>query len=161
MKRNVVIARIRKKHEDYCVIDKFQLPNNINNIYTYAHKCNKCKNRDEVIERIDNFDTLDNEFKVEHEKLNLLSCEHYRELRKIKTKNWIPIKHAMMKFYDESDEKDIDMYEYRRKKMIQEYENILHIQKHGKRYMCSEERLNKIDFDIMEAAKRCYRNWHC
>ena len=28
-----------KKHKDYCVLNKFQLPDNImNNIYTYAHK---------------------------------------------------------------------------------------------------------------------------
>ena len=40
-----------KKHEDYCVLDKFQLPDNIiSNVYTYAHKCNECKNRDELIE---------------------------------------------------------------------------------------------------------------
>ena len=53
------------------------------------------------------------------------------------------------------------MYESRRKDMIRDYENILHIQKHGKRYMCSEERLKKVNFKIMEAANRCYQNWHC
>ena len=50
-------------------------------------------------------------------------------MRKTETKNFVPIKYAMMKLYNKSDEKHIDMYEYRRKNMMKEYEKILDIRK--------------------------------
>ena len=158
-----------KVHKNYSVLDKFQLPDNvISNIYTYAYNCHKCKNKTDTIERIDNLHTIDNEFKSEYEKLNLLVSEHYDKLKEVKSKNWVPVKQAMMKYQEQIyDGRNLmnEPYMYNPKsywyKTMSKYENILHIQKHGTRYMCSEERLDKIDFKIAEAPERCYKARHC
>ena len=62
----------------------------------------------------------------------------------------MPIKNALLKYYDKTDVKDIDMYEYRRNKMIENYTYVLEIHKQGNRYVCSKERLEQIDFNKYE-----------
>ena len=151
-----------RNHKDYWIINKLPLPENIiSTIYRHTYECVNCKTRHRKIQDINNLDTITNEFIYRHTVLELLASEHYSSITEIKTKTWVPIKHAMMKLYDESDEKCIDMYDYRRKKLIDGYENILHIQKHGTRYKCSQERLDKIDFNITEAPRRYYNSRHC
>ena len=143
------------KHKDYCVLDKFQLPDNImNNIYTYAHKRNNCNRYDMIIENIDNLYTIDPEYSFSCKVLDLLCSENNHTVRKTETKNFVPVKYAMTKLYNESDEKHIDMYKYRLKNMIKEYVKILDIRKKGNKYVCSKERLDKIDFDIIQTCRR-------
>ena len=144
-----------KKHKDYYVLDKFQLPDNItNNVYTYAYKCNKCNRYDMKIEQIDNLNTITPEYSFRCKVLDLLCSENNHTVRKTQTKNFVPIKYAMMKLYNKNDEKHIDMYDYRRKNMMKEYEKIVDIRKKGSKYVCSKERLDKIDFDIIETCRR-------
>ena len=149
-----------KKHKDYCILDKFKLPDNINNnIYTYAYKCNKCNRYDRIIERIDNLYTIDPEYSFICKMLDLLCSKNNHVVRKTETKNFVPIKYAMMKLYNKNDVKNIDMYEYRRDIMIKEYGRILNIHKKGNRYVCSKERLDVIDFDIIETCRNRAPNY--
>ena len=64
-----------------------------------------------------------------------------RQVMKIETQNFIPIKFALLKFYEEDDVKNIDMYEYRRKKMVKDYGQLLEIHKKKNYYVCSKEKL--------------------
>ena len=107
-----------------------------------------------IIENIDNLYTIDPEYSFSCKVLDLLCSENNHTVRKTETKNFVPIKYAMMKLYNESDEKHIDMYKYRLKNMIKEYEKILDIRKKGNKYVCSKERLDKIDFDIIQTCRR-------
>ena len=101
------------------------------------------------------------DFKTEYDRLNIKAGSHGRDIRKMETKTYVPIKNALLKYYDKTDVKDIDMYEYRRNKMIKNYTYVLEIHKQRNRYVCSKERLEQIDFNIYEAPDRCYRNRHC
>ena len=101
------------------------------------------------------------DFKTEYERLNKEAGGYSREIKNIKTKTYVPIKNALLKRYDKTDVKDIDMYEYRRKKMIDNYGYTLEIHKQGNRYVCSKEKLEHIDFNRMERAENYYRSWHC
>ena len=53
------------------------------------------------------------------------------------------------------------MYAHRRKMMIEDYGDVLQIHKKGKYYVCSKERLEHIDFKIVEAPRNYYNSWHC
>ena len=154
-----------KEHKNYCVINEFQLPDEISShIFSYTYQCIACKEKSHTVRRIDELDTTINPYRRrECNKLNLLSAIHCEELRKIKTKNWIPIKQAMLKFQEQVYEDDDDGAEGKpkncRQRLLKNYDNILHIQKHGNRYMCSSERLDKIDFNITEAPRNYDSAW--
>ena len=153
-----------KEHKNYCVINEFQLPDEISSqIFSYTYQCIACKEKSHTVRRIDELDTTTNPYRRECNKLNLLSAIHCEELRKIKTKNWIPIKQAMLKFQEQVYEDDDDGAEGKpkncRQRLLKNYDNILHIQKHGNRYMCSSERLDKIDFNRTEAPRNYDSAW--
>ena len=101
------------------------------------------------------------DFKTTYERLNIEVENYCRTIKNIETKTYVPIKYALMKYYNKSDQKDIDHYEWCRNKMIEKYNYILQIHKKGNRYVCSKERLEQIDFNRMERAKNYYRSWHC
>ena len=69
-------------------------------------------------------------------------------MRKIKTKDYVPIKYPMMKVCNTSDEKHIDMYKHCLEDVLKDYQEILDSNKKGSKYVCRKERLEKIDFDI-------------
>ena len=100
-------------------------------------------------------------FKTTYERLNIEVENYCRTIKNIETKTYVPIKYALMKYYNKSDQKDIDHYEWCRNKMIEKYNYILQTHKKGNRYVCSKERLEQIDFDEMEKAENYYRSWHC
>ena len=100
------------------------------------------------------------DLKAVYERLNIEAGDHTRQIFKIETKNYVPIKQAMMKFYNEKDAKNIDMYDYRRDKMIKNYKHELDIIKQRGRYVCSKERLEKIDFIKIERALNYWGYMH-
>ena len=72
-----------KKHKDYCVLDKFESPDNImNNIYTYAHRCTKCNRYDMIVENIDNLYTIEDKIDFRCRVLDLLCSENNHAVRK-------------------------------------------------------------------------------
>ena len=153
-----------KEHKNYCVIDEFQLPDVISSqIFSYTYQCVACKEKSRTVEKIDELETMTNPDRREYNKLSLLSLIRCDKLRKIKTENWIPIKQAMLKFqeqvYEDDDYDAEDKPKICRQRLLNNYGNILHIQKHGNRYMCSSERLDEIDFNITEAPKKHDSAW--
>ena len=64
----------------------------------------------------------------------------------------------MMNLYNENDEKHVDMYKYRLKDMIKYYDVMSSTHEKGNKIVSSnsvvKNRLNKLDFDIMETCKR-------
>ena len=99
--------------------------------------------------------------KTEYDRLNIKAGNHGRDIRKIETKTHVPLKNALLKHYDKTDVKDIDMYEYRHNKMNRNHTYVLEIHKQENRYLCSKEELEQIDFNLYEAPDRCYYNRHC
>ena len=97
------------------------------------------KNNSELNEEV----CEEEDLKAVYERLNTEAGDHARQILRIETKNYVPIKNAMLKKYDKTDVKDIDMYEYRRDKMIKNYKHELDIIKQRGRYVCSKERLEK------------------
>ena len=153
-----------KEHKNYCVIDELKLPDVIlSQIFSYTYQCVACKEKSRTVKKIDELQTITNPYRREANKLNLLSLVHCEGLRKIKTENWIPIKQAMEKFQEQVYEDDDYNAEGNpkscRQRLLNNYGNILHIQKHGNRYMCSSERVDKIDFNITEAPKKHDSAW--
>ena len=59
-----------EEHTDYCVLDEFQLPDNVNNIYADTHKCNNCKRNDRIV-KIENLYMLDPECEFRDKVLDL------------------------------------------------------------------------------------------
>ena len=114
------------------------------------------KNNSELNEEVCENEDL----KAVYDRLNIEAGDQTRQILRIETKHYIPIKHAMLKFYDKSDVKDIDMYDYRRNKMIKNYKHELDIIKQRGRYVCSKERLEKIDFIKIERALNYWEYIH-
>ena len=149
-----------KNHKDYWIINKLPLPENIiSTIYRHTYECVNCKNRHLKMQKINSLDTITDEYIHRCTVIDMLVSEHYSNTKEIKTTKWAPIKYAMMKFYKKSNEKHIDMYEYRRKKLIDTYGMILEIHKKGNMYVCSQERLDNIDFDMTELIHRRQPNY--
>ena len=57
---------------------------------------------------------------------------------------------TLIKYYNTTD---IDMYTYRRKKMIDNYSVVFQIPKKGMCYVCSKERFEQIDCSFMESPR--------
>ena len=72
------------------------------------------------------------DFKAVYNRLKIEAENYCRKIKEIETKTYVPIKKALMKYYDKSDAKDIDDYDWCRNKMIQKYSDILEIHKKRK-----------------------------
>ena len=82
---------------------------------------------------------------------------HNKKINKIETKNYVPIKDAILKYYNKNDEKDVRYrYDLRLDKMIKNHGDILQIHKKGNKYVCSKERLEKMDFNITKETEEYY-----
>ena len=104
------------------------------------------------------------DFKTVYGRLNAEAGEHEEQLNRIETKTYVPIKKAMSKLEEQvNNKREIDKYwyNYYRDKMVSEYGGVLHIHKNGNRYVCSKERLDQIDFNIMERPRNYDNCWHC
>ena len=85
---------------------------------------------EEQEEIINSFLNEKEDFKTVHERLNMEAGNHFRTTRKIETKTYVPIKYALMKYYNKSEyQKDIGHYEWRRNKMSKKYDYILQVHK--------------------------------
>ena len=107
------------------------------------------------------------DFKTQYDKLLLTTANHIFQLEQIETINYVPIKHAILKFMEQAqdgrnylDEPYVYTPKFTWHKKLQKY-HWLEIQKQGTRYVCSKERLEYIDFKIIEAPSKLYRCWHC
>ena len=112
----------------------------------------------------ENHNEEDPDFKTVDGRLNAEAAEHEEQLNRIETKTYVPIKKAMLKFEEQvNNKREIDKYwyNYYRDKMSSKYGGVLHIHKNGNRYVCSKERLDQIDFNIMERPRNYYYCWHC
>ena len=108
------------------------------------------------------------DFKPQYDRLNTQAGEHILQIKNIETKNYVPIKEAILKFMEQAQNgRNLldEPYVYTRKftwfKSLSKYTNLLNIHKKGTRYVCSKERLEQIDFKIIEAPSTLHRNWHC
>ena len=97
----------------------------------------------------------------------LTTANHMFQLEQIETKNYVPIKQAILKFVEQAqdgrnylDEPYVYTPKFTWHKKLQKY-HWLEIHKQGTRYVCSKERLEHIDFKLVEAPSRLYRCWHC
>ena len=107
------------------------------------------------------------DFKTQYDRLLLTTANHIFQLEQIETKNYVPIKQAILKFMEQvQDGRNYlnEPYVYTPKfswyKKLQKY-HWLEIHKQGTRYVCSKERLEQIDFKIIEPPTKYYNNWHC
>ena len=107
------------------------------------------------------------DFKTQYDKLLLTTANHIFQFEEIEAKNYESIKHAILKFVEQAQDgrKYLDEpYVYTPKfiwyKSLQKY-HWLEIHKQATRYACSKERLQYIDFKIVEAPSELYRYWHC
>ena len=108
------------------------------------------------------------DFKTEYDKLLLTTANHIFQLEQIETKNYVPIKQAILKFMEQAqngrnylDEPYVYTPKFTWSKSLSKYTNWLNIHKKGNRFVCSKERLEQIDFRIIEAPSKYYNNWHC
>ena len=107
------------------------------------------------------------DFKTQDDRLLLTTANHIFRLEQIETKNYVPIKQAILKFIEQAqdgrnylDEPYVYTPKFTWHKKLQKY-HWLEIHKQGTRYVCSKERLEHIDFKVVEAPSRLYRCWHC
>ena len=108
------------------------------------------------------------DFKTQYDKLLLTTANHIFQLEQIETKNFVPIKQAILKFMEQAqngrnylDEPYVYTPKFTWFKSLSKYTNWLNIHKKGNRFVCSKERLEQIDFKIIEAPSKYYNNWHC
>ena len=122
---------------------------------------NNNDNNNEPVEEDDKAnETENNPFKKGYNELNIKAGDDTRKVMNIETQHYIPIKFALLKYYEKDDVKDIDMYEYRRKKIIQKYDKFLEIHKKKNYYVCSREKLEIIDFNKHKAVEDYWSNMH-
>ena len=106
-------------------------------------------------------------FKTQYDRLLLTTANHIFQLEQIETKNYVPIKQAILKFMEQAQDGRTHLnepYVYTPKftwhKKLRKC-HWLQIQKQGTRYVCSKERLEQVDFSIIEAPRKYYNTWHC
>ena len=97
------------------------------------------------------------DFKLQYDRLLSKAGEHIIHIKQIETKNYVPIKEAILKFMEQAQNGRNyldEPYVYTRKltwfKKLSAYTNLLNIHKKGTRFVCSKERLEQIDFKIIE-----------
>ena len=108
------------------------------------------------------------DFKTQYDKLLLTTANHIFQLEQIETKNFVPIKQAILNFMEQApngrnylDEPYVYTPKFTWFKSLSKYTNWLNIHKKGNRFVRSKERLEQIDFKIIEAPSKYYNNWHC
>ena len=108
------------------------------------------------------------DFKTQYDRLGSKAGEHIFHIKQIETKNYVPIKQAILKFMEQAqdgrnylNEPYVYTHEFTWLKSLNGYTNLLNIHKQGTRYVCSKERLEHIDFKVIEAPSKLYRCWHC
>ena len=95
--------------------------------------------------------------------------EHFKLISKIETKNYVPLKNAMMKYMEQTGNdyiyKEAKNYSYGIKTSNCWYltfrgiGNFIEIQKSGKRWVCSKEKLDAVDFFILDRYKMFKRRF--
>ena len=118
-----------------------------------------CGEKQEELEKED--------FKTQYDKLLVTAANHIFQLEQVETKNFVPIKQAILKFMEQAqngrnylDEPYVYTPKFTWHKKLQKY-HWLEIHKQGTRYVGSKERLERIDFKVVEAPSKYYNNWHC
>ena len=90
-------------------------------------------------------------------------------INNIETKNYIPLKHAMIKYMEQTNNQRIirnaGNYSYSQKTSncwclsFREFEWLIEIQKNGNKWICSKEKLDAVDFNILYKYKMFERRF--
>ena len=85
--------------------------------------------------------------------------EHHKMINNIETKNYIPLKHARIKYMEQTNNQHINRnagnYSYSQNTSnwwylsFREFEWLIEMKKNGNRWVCSKEKLDAVDFNIL------------
>ena len=88
--------------------------------------------------------------------------EYVRKINVINTTKYIAVKNAMDKYMNQTGRKECLNYSYGSKSWqlkLKKCENVIEIIKQGSRYVCSKEKLEAIDFELLEKYHRFCRRF--
>ena len=106
---------------------------------------------------------------VTEKRLEKEVTEHHKMINNIETKNYIPLKHAMIKYMEQTNNQRIirnaGNYSYSQKTSnwwylsFREFEWLIEIKKNGNKWICSKEKLDAVDFNILYKYKMFERRF--
>ena len=96
---------------------------------------------------------------VTEKRLEKEITEHHKMINDIDTKIYIPLKHAMIKYMEQTNNQQIirnaGNYSYSQNTSnwwylsFREFEWLIEMKKNGNRWVCSKEKLDAVDFNIL------------
>ena len=96
---------------------------------------------------------------VSEKRLKKEITEHHKMINNIETKNYIPLKHAMIKYMEQTNNQRIirnaGNYSYSQNTSnwwylsFREFEWLIEIKKNGNKWVCSKETLDAVDFNVL------------
>ena len=129
----------------------------INEFLTYIEQ-QETKIIDEFLSDNDNKTEEEEDDRTE-KRLEKEITEHHKMINNIETKNYIPLKHAMIKYMEQTNNQHIirnaGNYSYSQNTSnwwylsFREFEWLIEMKKNGNRWVCSKEKLDAVDFNIL------------
>ena len=130
----------------------------INEFLTYIEQ-QETKIIDEFLSDNDNKTEEEEEDDRTEKRLEKEITEHHKMINNIETKNYIPLKHAMIKYMEQTNNQHIirnaGNYSYSQNTSnwwylsFREFEWLIEMKKNGNRWVCSKEKLDAVDFNIL------------